>query len=172
MANAPGITVRMLGEDDWELWRALRLRALADAPEAFCSTLAEWSGAADVERRWRDRLASVALNLVAEAGGDAVGMVSGAAPSGGVVELTSMWVAPEARGRGAGAALVAAVLSWAARRGARSVALDVRAQNAPAIALYARQGFADAEPSQGTGASRPRPGGAGPCERRMVRAVP
>src|ERR1700722_14623539 len=50
--------------DDWRLWRELRLAALTEAPGAFGSTLAEWSGAADTEQRWRGRLESVPLNLV------------------------------------------------------------------------------------------------------------
>ena len=50
--------------DDWRMWRALRLAALTDAPGAFGSTLAEWSGTGDTEQRWRARLGDVALNLV------------------------------------------------------------------------------------------------------------
>ena len=50
--------------DGWRLWRELRLAALAEAPAAFGSTLAEWSGAVDTEQRWRARLEDVALNLV------------------------------------------------------------------------------------------------------------
>ena len=53
----------MLDPDDWQLWRELRLAALAEAPDAFGSTLAEWSGAGDTEQRWRTRLHGVALNL-------------------------------------------------------------------------------------------------------------
>jgi len=53
----------VLDPDDWQLWRELRLAALAEAPDAFGSTLAEWSGAGDTEQRWRTRLHGVALNL-------------------------------------------------------------------------------------------------------------
>ena len=45
------------------------------------STLAEWSGKGDTERRWRTRLADVALNLVLTAHDKPVGMVSATAPT-------------------------------------------------------------------------------------------
>lgn len=40
-AGVEVITIRELGVDDWRTWRSLRRAALADAPDAFCSTLAE-----------------------------------------------------------------------------------------------------------------------------------
>jgi ribosomal-protein-alanine N-acetyltransferase len=45
------------------------------------------------------------------------------------------------RRRGAGTALLAAALDDARAAGARRVLLEVRASQAPALALYARQGF-------------------------------
>jgi hypothetical protein len=56
------VQVSVLSEQDWRDWRNMRLQALADAPAAFGSTLAEWSGASDREERWRSRLREVALN--------------------------------------------------------------------------------------------------------------
>lgn len=46
----------MLTPDDWPIWRELRLAALAEAPQAFGSRLADWQGEGDREERWRDRL--------------------------------------------------------------------------------------------------------------------
>lgn len=56
-------------------------------------------------------------------------------------ELDSIAVRPEVRRRGAGAALLRAVVEWAAGNGARRLALEVRAGNASAIRLYERFGF-------------------------------
>jgi len=124
--------------------RAIRLRALADAPEAFGSTyeeaerrsLEDWE--AQIERLptfvWREGDADLGADL---------GMVRGAPHDGdpGAAYLISMWVAPEARGRGIGSALVGEVVAWARGRGLRRLVLDVAAQNAGARRLYERCGF-------------------------------
>jgi ribosomal protein S18 acetylase RimI-like enzyme len=139
-AAALVIDARDLRPDDWRLWRELRLAALAEAPGAFGSTLAEWSGPGDTEARWRARLTNVPLNTVFSIDGAHVGMV-GAAVTGDEVELLSLWVAPWARARGVGDAAVEHVIRWA---GERRVVLSVKADNAPALRLYARHGFRDA----------------------------
>ncbi len=54
-----------------------------------------------------------------------------------------MWVAPFARGRGVGDALVHAVAAWARQQDAKRVTLAVYPDNAGAIALYRRNGFVD-----------------------------
>jgi ribosomal protein S18 acetylase RimI-like enzyme len=135
-----------LGPDDWRLWRELRLAALAEAPAAFGSTMADWSGAGDTERRWRERLAGVALNLILTWENEPVGMVSALAPDGaGLIELISLWVAPSARGRGVGDEAVRQVVAWARREHpAGRVVLDVKSDNERAIGLYRRHGFTDA----------------------------
>ncbi len=57
------------------------------------------------------------------------------------VQLISMWVAPEARGRGVARALIREVAAWTTARGSETVFLFVQEANAPARALYARAGF-------------------------------
>lgn len=136
------VEIRRLTAGDWAVWRAVRLEALREAPYAFGSTLDEWQGAGDIESRWRARLEAVPFNVVAEIDGDPVGQASGTAsnPSGDV-ELISMWVAPAARGRGVGEALIEAVVEWAGSQAAPAVALAVRRTNAAAVNLYERMGF-------------------------------
>ena len=135
--------------EDWPLWRALRHAALAEAPDAFGSTLADWSGAGDSEQRWRDRLTSVPLNLVLTVDGDPVGMVSATGPdSDGAIELISMWVHPDVRGQGVADEAVRQVIEWAhAEHPECHLFLSVKTGNERARRLYERHGFVDAGPS-------------------------
>ncbi len=137
------IKIRRLSPDDWEVWRSLRLAALADAPDAFGSRLADWQGAGDREDRWRSRLSIPGShNVVAMLDDQPVGMASGIPTEDDeVVELISMWVSPTARGRGVGDALLREVERWARYVGARVVRLDVADGNDAASGLYQRYGF-------------------------------
>lgn len=137
--------LRVLGPDDWRVWRELRLAALAEAPHAFGSTLAEWQGEGDRAERWRSRLdIPGSHNTVAVLGGRPVGMASGVpADVPHTVELISMWVSPKVRGRGVGGSLVGEVERWAGRLRATTLRLSVMPDNDAAIAFYARLGFED-----------------------------
>jgi ribosomal protein S18 acetylase RimI-like enzyme len=138
------VEVHRLSPDDWRLWRIVRLQALEDAPYAFGTSLSEWQGDGDLERRWRHRLEDVPFNVVAVVDGRPVGQGSGTAPDDRLsVELISMWVAPISRGNGIGEALIDAVVGWAEEIGARCVSLAVKEGNSHAIALYERTGFVD-----------------------------
>lgn len=139
------IEIQVLTPDDWKAWRALRLAALAEAPYAFGSTLAQWQGEGDREERWRDRLASPgSYNLIASIDGEPVGMGSGApSEDEGTVELLSMWVAPAGRGKGVGDRLIEEIESWALAQGASRFALAVTDGNRAATGLYLRHGFRD-----------------------------
>ena len=142
----PVIELRVLTPDDWPAWRELRLAALAEAPQAFGSRLADWQGEGDREQRWRDRLGIPgSFNVIALLTGQPAGMASGvpAEDSGGAAELISMWVSPAARGRGVGDRLVRAVEDWARQAGAGVLKLAVTEGNDNAIALYRRCGFDD-----------------------------
>ena len=57
------------------------------------------------------------------------------------LEVTNVATHPEFRRRGVGRALVSALLDYARRESFRRVTLEVRASNAPAIALYESLGF-------------------------------
>lgn len=119
--------------------RKVRLASLADAPDAFGSTYDET--AARPEESWREQIASLPTFVAVVDGHDAGVVRGGPDEMPGEAWLLSMWVAPAARGRGAGDALVAAVVAWARAQGFARLHLDVGDYNAPAIALYARHGF-------------------------------
>ena len=57
------------------------------------------------------------------------------------VGITDVRVAPEHRRRGLASAVLAPLLGWAAERGATTAYLQVREDNAAALALYDRLGF-------------------------------
>ncbi len=61
----------------------------------------------------------------------------------GEAELLTLAVAPEARGRGLGIRLVSRFLYQARLRQAGAALLEVAADNAAALALYARAGFVE-----------------------------
>jgi len=137
------VELRIVGSDDWTQWRTLRLAALGEAPYAFSSRLADWQGDGDTEGRWRSRLTDVPCNVVAELDAQPAGMVSATAPASGTTELISMWVAPFARGRGVGDALIGAVVGWAGSQSARRLVVRVMVGNTAAVALFRRHGFED-----------------------------
>ena len=60
---------------------------------------------------------------------------------GGDGDVQTLAVAPWARGRGLGRALLEALIEEARRRGCAQVLLEVRADNEPAQALYRSRGF-------------------------------
>uniref|UniRef100_A0A942SWW2 GNAT family N-acetyltransferase n=1 Tax=Neobacillus citreus TaxID=2833578 RepID=A0A942SWW2_9BACI len=136
------IEIRALTADDWAVWRPVRLAALADAPEAFGSRLADWRDAP--EHRWRTRLSLPgALDLLALDGDRAVGMASGVPVPDvpGRTELLSVWVEPAARGRGVVTALIDTIATRAAERAATELVLSVVPGNARARRAYERNGF-------------------------------
>ncbi|MEU6426766.1 GNAT family N-acetyltransferase [Microbispora sp. NPDC046973] len=138
--------LRVLSEDDWRIWRELRLVALAEAPHAFGSTLSEWQGVGDREERWRARLAIPGShNVIAMIDGRPVGMVSGVpTETADEAMLISLWVSPSARGKGVADRLITEVERWAMLdRAARTLRLAVMPDNRQAIALYERHGFKD-----------------------------
>jgi GNAT superfamily N-acetyltransferase len=123
--------------DDWARLRDVRLRALAESPEAFGSTLAREQLYTD--EQWRSWQQSAAWFMAFD-GERPVGLVGGRHDP---VEwlLIAMWVAPEVRGQGVGKRLLDAVVAEAARRGASAVALHVTDRNLVARKAYERFGF-------------------------------
>ena len=128
---------------DWKQVRSVRLRALADSPDAFGSTLDQEQQLTDDEWCSRSGNVSVAQFLAIAPSGSELGIAVGAPYSGQeqTAGLFSMWVAPEARKRGVGVALVQAVIEWAQSEGYYRIILDVGDTNTPAIRLYQSCGF-------------------------------
>lgn len=145
------IDIRALEARDFAQYRAVRLRGLAEHPEAFSSSFEEEStpeGDARIARRLSPApQAPHDRTLGAFDGGTLVGTV------GLTVDMRAkcrhhglvvgMYVVPERRGRGIGRALLDAQVEAArAVPGLASLVLTVTEGNAGALALYERAGFA------------------------------
>ena len=135
----------MQGRDAASL-RAVRLRALGDAPAAFASTRdteARHPGSHWHELAMHSELADAAVVFVARRDRRWVGMAAGRwfDRDQGIAHLWGMWVDPAVRRRGLGERLVAEVHGWAASRGARVLRLGVIEGAAGAVEFYERLGF-------------------------------
>jgi putative acetyltransferase len=73
--------------------------------------------------------------------GRLLGTAGGMPLTGGDVELRKMYLAPAARGRGVGRALLETALTFARAAGAAHMVLDTTDAMRAAIALYERAGF-------------------------------
>lgn len=139
--------IRAAGPEEWRRVRDLRLRALADSPEAFGSTLEREREAG--EAQWLDWIsgwegAENAL-FVAEEGAAWLGLAVGSHEAGrDHTHLYAMWVEPASRHRAFGTRLVEAVVEWSRSRGVRTVELGVTETNADARAFYEHLGFEEA----------------------------
>ena len=144
------LDIRRVGAGEWRELRALRLRALRDAPLAFGSTLERESGYD--QARWRRQASSAAAGaddvaIVAVADGRFVGMARGyLGPSEELQPQTVVWligvyVEPAWRRRGIARALSAEVVGWARERGVAEVHLHVADWNQAARRIYEELGF-------------------------------
>jgi ribosomal protein S18 acetylase RimI-like enzyme len=135
------LTVRRLTVADVADFRAIRLAALQGAPEAFGSTY-EVEATRPLAAFEEGLAASIVLGAYVD--GRIAGMV-GLHPDTGrktrhKATLWGMYVRPEARSLGVGAALVAELIE-AAEDVVEQITLMVVQDNATAIALYRRFGF-------------------------------
>lgn len=139
------IVIRRFDATEWQVYRRVRLTALADAPNAFGSTLAAEQARPDAHcaERLRARIDSVNdLPLLAVVGDDpsglAWGKIDAARPS--TAYVYQMWVAPTHRRLGIGAALLARVIDWARNQRATEIVLSVTQGDSPARGLYGCSG--------------------------------
>jgi RimJ/RimL family protein N-acetyltransferase len=142
--------IRILSADDAAAYQALRLHGLRESPAAFGSTYENEAGTA---------LEEIAERLARGAGGDDVIFGAFNDDGGALVGLAGvrrgtslktrhragvwgMYVAPEARGRGVGRALVSALIAHARTlEGVERLVLGVESGNEAARTLYHAFGF-------------------------------
>jgi GNAT superfamily N-acetyltransferase len=149
------VRIRQSRADEGLKNRDIRLRTLADSPDAFHSTVE--STLARPDAYWRDLAVASAqaedrVLYVAEVDGCWDGVAGGVLEvDGSVVEVVSVWVDPSCRGRGVGAAMITSVLDWGRERGASGAQLWVHDANDTAIRLYVRLGFTMTDQCQAFG---------------------
>jgi ribosomal-protein-alanine N-acetyltransferase len=124
-----GVTLRPLRW--WDVEAVQALDAELFGPTAWTAATF-WSELAAGPTRWY---------VVAEDDAGGLAGYAGLLVPGPEADVQTIAVAPAAQGRGVGALLLRALTERAAGSGASSLLLEVRADNAPAIALYAREGF-------------------------------
>jgi ribosomal protein S18 acetylase RimI-like enzyme len=131
---------------EWEIYRDLRLRALADSPDAFGATLVD--AEARPQSFWSERLQSgldsgLDRPLCALFDGEPVGLAWALIEPTDLEQahLFQMWVAPQHRGRGLGRMLLEEVVAWARASDARSLTLSVTRTSSAATRMYLEAGF-------------------------------
>ena len=141
------LQVRRIQADQWLILKTLRLRALADAPTAFVTTLAEAEARTDAE--WQaaaqDRAVSETdTTFLAFSGDEPCGMAGCylSEESRTAAYLVAVWVDPRFRGLGVADALVVAIRKWAQSRGVTEIRAWVTETNRRATAFYTKVGFA------------------------------
>jgi len=136
------ITVRAVRAGEGPRLRELRMRAMADTPGAFGSTLAHESEQPD--EHWSALAEGGHENRVYVAIDDDawIGMAAGRwfDRGRGIVQLWGMWVERGRRGERIGERLVGSVRGWATTHGAHFMRLGVM-DASPAIPFYERLGF-------------------------------
>lgn len=129
MSGGDGVRLRPMRW--WDLEAVQALDAALFGPTSW-SLETFWSELAAGPSRWY---------VVAEDERGELAGYAGLLAGGAEADVQTIGVAPAAQGRGLGTRLLRALTAEAVRRGATSLLLEVRADNAPAIALYTREGF-------------------------------
>ena len=122
--------LRRLGPEDWDDFRDIRLRSLADSPDAFGSTLEREQDF--TEDDWRRRLGGP-VYVVFDPHPVAIG---GIFDNAGTPHVWGMWTDPAHRGRGHARTILDALIPPGT-----TAQLDVNVSNDGARTAYERYGF-------------------------------
>ncbi|HEY9629515.1 MAG TPA: GNAT family N-acetyltransferase [Coleofasciculaceae cyanobacterium] len=140
--------IRTLQPHEASLFREVRLRALADSPNAFAETLQQ--AQTQPQTYWEMLTHSLSqpnshVMFLAEQAGLVVGFTFGLVDrqDSKTGHLGGMWVDPTCRAQGIGSALIAEVLTWAQQRSQTKLELWVTEGNVKAMGLYKKVGFVD-----------------------------
>jgi ribosomal protein S18 acetylase RimI-like enzyme len=136
---------RRLNPDEGDLYRAVRLEALRESPEAFSSRYEDAVVRSD--QSWADQVHASATGsnraTFVTLEGQPVGLAAlyRDEKDTDVGELMQMWVAPEFRGGSVATELLLEVFRWAKSNGFAFVKAEVMRSNARALRFYEKFGF-------------------------------
>ncbi len=135
-------TIRLLGPEDVEIFRRIRLEALRAEPDSFASSAVDWEKLSDDE--WRQRITAGAV-FVAFRDGDPVGIMGllreRASKMAHRATVVMVYMRESLRGSGLAKMLLERLIEHARSQGIRQLELSVSAENAKAIGFYSRQDF-------------------------------
>jgi ribosomal protein S18 acetylase RimI-like enzyme len=136
----PELRVRVLAQQDWPVYRAVRLAALLESPGVLGRTH-DQEAAAD-ETFWRGQL-TCARRVVAELDGRPCGVVSVGqfSEEPEAAELFDLWVDPTARSTGTAGRLVDTAVALAAADGVQQIYCWAGTENGQAIGFATGFGF-------------------------------
>jgi GNAT superfamily N-acetyltransferase len=140
------VLIRRIRADEGLRWREVRLLALRSDPRAFGSTFeaaaarpeSDWVASAVGNASSDDRATFFAVDDERIVG---LAVVNRDEERADVFAVYQVWVAPEARGRGVGSKLIAALEAWALERGGAVLELLVSDAAPAARRLYEHAGF-------------------------------
>ena len=140
-------SIRRLKVGEADLYRAVRLESLREAPEAFATSYEaalardaeSWVAQADGSASGRDRATFV---VIGDEGPGGLGAIYRDEEGSDEGEPIQVWVAPELRGAGVATDLMDALFDWAAANRFGVIRAGVTRENGRALRFYQRYGFA------------------------------
>ncbi|MEX0955648.1 MAG: GNAT family N-acetyltransferase [Rhizobiaceae bacterium] len=136
--------IRLLGSDDVEVFRRIRLEALRAEPAAFASSAEDWEQLADEE--WLRRLTDNPV-FVAFHDGEPVGIMGlmreRSSRMAHRATIIMVYLRANLRGGGLAKALLEALADHARGNGILQLELSANADNPAALRFYRRDGFVE-----------------------------
>lgn len=157
--------IDQLTEDDWQVLRDIRIRALTEDSAAFGSSLEREQGFKEGHWRMRLRASPWFVAFVNEDAAGLAGVISEPGAPASERHVIGLWVAPEHRGSGVGDELLAAADRWASADGATLLSLWMMSDNPVAESVYRRAGYAP------TGVRMPAPRDRSLTEERWTKTL-
>lgn len=138
----PGVAIRAMERRDADQVLTIYQQGIDTGNASFDTTAPTWQ---EFDAAKLDRHRFVAIGPTAEPGSDVLGWIAASRVSdrccyAGVVEH-SVYIASRARGRGIGAALLAAFIASTEADGIWTIQAGVFPENTPSLRLHAKAGF-------------------------------